>query len=48
LVCKLSNEYIPLPTARFNRDGCWTYKNFYAYWPNQTDNPFTEVLNNTQ
>jgi dihydrofolate reductase len=24
-----------------------TYENFYAYWPNQTDNPFTEVLNNT-
>jgi len=25
-----------------------TYENFYAYWPHQTDNPFTEVLNNTQ
>lgn len=25
-----------------------TYENFYAYWPNQTNNPFTEVLNNTQ
>jgi len=24
-----------------------TYEDFYAYWPNQTDNPFTEVLNNT-
>lgn len=24
-----------------------TYENFYAYWPNQTDNPYTEVLNNT-
>jgi dihydrofolate reductase len=23
-----------------------TYEDFYAYWPNQTDNPFTEVLNN--
>ena len=23
-----------------------TYENFYAYWPNQTDNPYTEVLNN--
>lgn len=22
-----------------------TYEDFYAYWPNQTDNPFTEVLN---
>ena len=25
-----------------------TYENFYAYWPNQTDNPFTELLNNMQ
>jgi dihydrofolate reductase len=25
-----------------------TYQDFYAYWPHQTDNPFTEVLNNTQ
>ncbi len=25
-----------------------TYEDFYAYWPNQTDNPFTAVLNNTQ
>ena len=25
-----------------------TYENFYAYWPNQTDNPYTEVFNNTQ
>jgi dihydrofolate reductase len=24
-----------------------TYEDFYAYWPNQTDNPFTDVLNNT-
>lgn len=24
-----------------------TYEDFYGYWPNQTDNPFTEVLNNT-
>lgn len=23
-----------------------TYEDFYAFWPNQTDNPFTEVLNN--
>jgi dihydrofolate reductase len=22
-----------------------TYEDFYGYWPNQTDNPFTEVLN---
>lgn len=24
-----------------------TYEDFYGYWPNQTDNPFTEVLNST-
>ena len=24
-----------------------TYEDFYSYWPNQTDNPYTEVLNNT-
>jgi len=24
-----------------------TYEDFYAYWPNQTDNPYTAVLNNT-
>lgn len=25
-----------------------TYEDFYSYWPHQTDNPFTEVLNNTR
>jgi dihydrofolate reductase len=25
-----------------------TYEDFYAYWPNQSDNPYTEVLNNAQ
>jgi dihydrofolate reductase len=25
-----------------------TYEDFYSYWPNQPDNPFTEVLNNTR
>jgi dihydrofolate reductase len=25
-----------------------SYEDFYAYWPNQSDNPFTSVLNNTQ
>jgi dihydrofolate reductase len=25
-----------------------TYEDFYAVWPKRTDNPFTEVLNNTQ
>jgi len=24
-----------------------TYQDFYGYWPKQTDNPFTEVLNTT-
>jgi dihydrofolate reductase len=25
-----------------------TYEDFYAVWPNRTDNPFTDVLNNAQ
>jgi dihydrofolate reductase len=25
-----------------------TYEDFYSYWPHQTDNPFTEVLDNAQ
>jgi dihydrofolate reductase len=25
-----------------------TYEDFYSVWPHRTDNPFTEVLNNTQ
>lgn len=25
-----------------------TYNNFASYWPNQTDNPFTPVLDNAQ
>jgi dihydrofolate reductase len=25
-----------------------TYEDFFGFWPHQTDNPFTEVLNNTQ
>jgi dihydrofolate reductase len=25
-----------------------TYEDFYSFWPHQTDNPFTEVLNNSQ
>lgn len=25
-----------------------TYEQFYSYWPHQTDNPYTEVLNNAQ
>lgn len=25
-----------------------TYADFYGFWPHQTDNPFTDVLNNTR
>jgi dihydrofolate reductase len=25
-----------------------TYEDFYRFWPHQTDNPFTEVLDNVQ
>src|SRR4051794_21118628 len=25
-----------------------TYEDFFSFWPNQTNNPFTEVLNSTQ
>ena len=25
-----------------------TYEDFYAFWPNQTNNPYTEMLNNMQ
>jgi dihydrofolate reductase len=28
--------------------GRFTYEAFFAYWPKQKNNPFTEVLNNTQ
>ncbi|NOK72969.1 MAG: dihydrofolate reductase [Chloroflexi bacterium AL-N5] len=28
--------------------GRWTYESFYAFWPNQTDTPFTALLNNIQ
>ncbi|HEY6775526.1 MAG TPA: dihydrofolate reductase family protein [Thermoleophilaceae bacterium] len=28
--------------------GRWTYEAFHAFWPHQKDNPYTEVLNNTQ
>jgi dihydrofolate reductase len=28
--------------------GRWTYESFAAYWPHQTDNPFTPVLNARQ
>ena len=25
-----------------------TYEDFYSFWPNQTDNPFTDILTQTQ
>lgn len=25
-----------------------TYEDFYSYWPKQTDNPYTEILNDTR
>lgn len=28
--------------------GRWTYESFYSYWPQQTDNPYTAVLNQSQ
>lgn len=28
--------------------GRLTYENFYGFWPHQKDNPYTDVLNNTQ
>src|SRR5450759_780325 len=28
--------------------GRWTYESFADFWPHQTDNPFTEPMNNTQ
>jgi dihydrofolate reductase len=26
--------------------GRWTYESFFAFWPNQPDNPFTDFFNN--
>jgi dihydrofolate reductase len=34
-----------MPALLFGRR---TYEDFYAVWPNRTDNPFTEVLDNSQ
>jgi dihydrofolate reductase len=34
-----------MPDMLFGRR---TYEDFYTIWPNRTDNPFTEVLNNAQ
>ena len=34
-----------MPDMLFGRR---TYADFYSVWPNRTDNPFTEVLNNAQ
>lgn len=37
-----------MATTRALLFGRRTYEDFYSVWPNRTDNPFTEVLNNTQ
>jgi dihydrofolate reductase len=34
-----------MPALLFGRR---TYEDFYSVWPNRTDNPFTEVLNNAR
>jgi len=34
-----------MPALLFGRR---TYEDFYSVWPNRTDNPFTEVLDNSQ
>lgn len=34
-----------MPAMLFGRR---TYEDFYSVWPNRTDNPFTEVLDNSQ
>jgi len=34
-----------MPALLFGRR---TYEDFYSVWPHRTDNPFTEVLNNSQ
>src|SRR5262249_33145650 len=34
-----------MPDLLFGRR---TYEDFYSVWPNRTDNPFTEVLDNSQ
>ena len=34
-----------MPSLLFGRR---TYQDFYSVWPNRTDNPFTEFLNNIQ
>jgi dihydrofolate reductase len=38
-------EGAEMPALLFGRR---TYEDFYAVWPNRTDNPFTEVLDNAQ
>jgi dihydrofolate reductase len=39
-------EHMAVPGALLF--GRWTYESFAAYWPHQTDNPFTPVLNARQ
>jgi dihydrofolate reductase len=41
-------EDMDLGTGRGLLLGRRTYEDFFAVWPNQTDNPFTDVLNRAQ
>jgi dihydrofolate reductase len=41
----MADAAIKAPAMLFGRR---TYEDFYSVWPNRTDNPFTEVLNNAQ
>jgi dihydrofolate reductase len=40
-----ARESDEMPALLFGRR---TYEDFYSVWPNRTDNPFTEVLDNAQ
>src|SRR5438876_4825658 len=40
-----ARESEEMPALLFGRR---TYEDFYAVWPNRTNNPFTEVLDNAQ
>jgi dihydrofolate reductase len=45
LMSKLTEGFGQGGTMLFGRR---TYENFYGYWPHQTDNPFTPVLNSAR
>jgi len=44
----ISGSMAARPSARGLLLGRRTYEDFFAVWPNRTDNPFTEVLNRSQ